>query len=63
MTVLGTKPDFRPIFKKTLEIDIAGPQYRGFLVWFVTFFRFALFLRGIALVLRRFALEIVALNS
>ena len=26
MTVLGTKPDFRPIFKKTLEMDIAGPK-------------------------------------
>ena len=42
MKVLGTKPDFRPIFKKTFEMDIAGPKYCGFLVWFVTFFRFAL---------------------
>ena len=66
MTVLGTKPDFRSMFRKTLEMDFAGPNCRGFLVRFVTFFRFALacvFLRGFALVLRRFALEIVALNS
>ena len=69
MTVLGTKPDFRSIFKKTLEMESASPHYRGnrgVLVWFVTLFRFALacaFLRGVALVLRRLALEIVALNS